>query len=863
MTGRAAEGSPLPLEEFTARWRAFVPGWAAASPQQRERMLGEVIEHGLPPLGPDAAQAEPPDPDDVVAAEVAVVRASGLFDEFGYMWHNPDLYWNLCLSPEQAVHFAERGWREMRHPSPGFDLWYYTYTYLDPEADETNPVIHYALEGRRHGLETLPQVRQLPPPPPPPAAPRRVCLFAAFDVDGIIDPTAVTYLADLSRFADVYYLADCELEEGELDKIAPYTKGAWAIRHGRYDFGSYSKLASELVGWDVIDQYDEMMLANDSCWLVQPLDAVFAKMDATTCDWWGLQATYEDFGVKDYEDLGRPLSLGDVEEQMRRQDLWRYSDFIHVGSYFLVYRKRVLQDPDFRRRLETVAKQRDKTSIILKYEIGFSRYLILGGYHLATFVDGILPYHPVYRESAFELMDEGFPLLKRQFLYENPFSAPDLRLWKQRVLERVPDADVEAMESNLRRIAPAWSLHRSFAITTRPDGTVDLPQPLGGEAFADEDRWVPSFDHWWGFPADPRTGLLSGAVRAVFDVVREDPSVKKVVLEGGRRVDASGQNVVRVPIESPPGQMYVLRLGTIFTHVGPRSDVNHPLSRRHHRFVQLGRPTGLAAPDVGLDGDGDTWGARDTSALSRDDSLTGVCVVAGPRGSELAAGLPRLEDGGVWELGSPRIDLLLADEDDLDHARVEELGRLRSVLGHRQLVVVEPWDVPLDLSALVGWASTHPDVALGVRRGAAETARLPEPLLDLGDDRLLSDGGSTPMPVHPETAWRLASALVSGSAADLADWAVLDRPAISLVTGVDAAVVPLPATGAADLGKALDVTLASGPDSEYVAWGRVLHAASDGHAAERVVLAVKRTYQPVDEWLAEETALEGGAASAD
>ena len=37
----------------------------------------------------------------------------------------------------------------------------------------------------------------------------------------------------------------------------------------------------------------EMMLANDSAWLVQPLDTVFAKMDATTCDWWGLQATYE------------------------------------------------------------------------------------------------------------------------------------------------------------------------------------------------------------------------------------------------------------------------------------------------------------------------------------------------------------------------------------------------------------------------------------------------------------------------------------------------------------------------------------------------------------------------------------------
>ena len=714
--------------------------------------------------------------------------------------------------------------------------------------------MHYALEGRRHGLVTLPEVRQLPAPAPPSGPPRRVCLFAGFDVDGIIDPTVVSYLADLSRFADIYYLADCELEDGELDKIAPYTKGAWAQRHGRYDFGSYSKLATELVGWDVIDQYDEMMLANDSCWLVQPLDTVFAKMDATTCDWWGLQATYEDFGVKDYEALGRPLALDDVEQQMRQQDLWRYSDSIHVGSYFLVYRRRVLQDPDFRRRLATVAKQRDKTAIILKYEIGFSRSLILGGYHLATFVDGILPYHPVYRASAFDLMADGFPLLKRQFLYENPFSAPDLRLWKQRVLERVPGADVDAMESNLRRIAPAWSLHRSFAIRSGADGTAIMIGPLSSETFSDEDRWVPSFHHWWGFPVDPRTGLLSGAVRAVFDVVRDDPSVKKIVLQGSRALDVSGQNVVRTYTESPPGQMYGVRMGTILTTVGPRSDVNHPLSARYHRFVQLGRPTGLRSPDVGLDGSGDNWGTRDASALDLDDLLTRVVVVSGATGGEAANRLPRLDPDGVWEIGSPRIDLLVAEEDALAPAHRRELDRLRRLLDGRRLVVVEPWDQALDLDVLVAWAVQHPEVAVGVRAPSSGGASLPERLLDLSDDYLLADPDGTALPVHPETAWRSADVLVSGSAADLADWAVLGRPAVSLVSGGAAgeAAVPLASTASRDLGTALDSALADGPDEDYLAWGRSLHAASDGHAAERVVRAIRSTYLPVDEWEAEE-----------
>ncbi|UUZ60017.1 rhamnan synthesis F family protein [Nocardioides sp. B-3] len=179
-------------------------------------------------------------------------------------------------------------------------------------------------------------------------------------------------------------------------------------------------LAKELVGWDVIDSYDELMLANDSCFSVQPLDRVFAKMDATTCDWWGLQATYDDFDDRAFQKLGRRLGLDEVGEQMRELSLWRYSDFIHVGSYFLCYRRRVHRDPRFRKRLDDVASQSEKVTIILKYEIGFSRLLIPAGFKLATFVDGIPAYHPVYRASAFDLMREGFPAAQAPAAHREP-----------------------------------------------------------------------------------------------------------------------------------------------------------------------------------------------------------------------------------------------------------------------------------------------------------------------------------------------------------------------------------------------------------------------------------------------------------
>ena len=41
-----------------------------------------------------------------------------------------------------------------------------------------------------------------------------------------------------------------------------------------------SLLARDLVGWDRLAAYDEVILANDSCYLLRPLDDVLAEMDA-------------------------------------------------------------------------------------------------------------------------------------------------------------------------------------------------------------------------------------------------------------------------------------------------------------------------------------------------------------------------------------------------------------------------------------------------------------------------------------------------------------------------------------------------------------------------------------------------------
>ena len=97
-----------------------------------------------------------------------------------------------------------------------------------------------------------------PRPTPRPATvlagpPRRVCLFALYDPDGLVDDYVVDYVTELARFADVYVLSDCEMQPGQLDRLDGLVRGSWARRHGAHDFGSWSLLARELVGWEALD----------------------------------------------------------------------------------------------------------------------------------------------------------------------------------------------------------------------------------------------------------------------------------------------------------------------------------------------------------------------------------------------------------------------------------------------------------------------------------------------------------------------------------------------------------------------------------------------------------------------------------
>lgn len=177
---------------------------------------------------------------------------------------------------------------------------------------------------------------------------KRICLFAGFDKRGLIQDYAINYIKSLSTLADVYYIADCPMNNNELSKISPYVKKSFAYRHNKYDFGSWQELIKS-IGWDELIKYDELILANDSCYgPLFPLKTIFETMEQKDCDFWGITDNFE----HNY----------------------------HLQSYFLVFNNKIIKNEAFRAFFDRIKIETYFMDIVKNNEIKLTPLLIEQGF---------------------------------------------------------------------------------------------------------------------------------------------------------------------------------------------------------------------------------------------------------------------------------------------------------------------------------------------------------------------------------------------------------------------------------------------------------------------------------------------------
>jgi hypothetical protein len=152
---------------------------------------------------PEKGRMDPPDEDDPqLLLEMELIRESGLFDPHFYVEGNPQ---SVPDDVDPLLDFCRVGWRSLLRPRADFEMWWYWTNHLDPGSEAINPFVHYLLLGRAAGHATVPASTRATTTAalPRDRAVRRVCLFAGYDAEGLIDDYVVDYVRELSRFADV------------------------------------------------------------------------------------------------------------------------------------------------------------------------------------------------------------------------------------------------------------------------------------------------------------------------------------------------------------------------------------------------------------------------------------------------------------------------------------------------------------------------------------------------------------------------------------------------------------------------------------------------------------------------------------
>lgn len=262
----------------------------------------------------------------------------------------------------------------------------------------------------------------------------RLCIFAHFDRDSLVDDYVLFHLRQLLAMdTDIIFVTPCSgLSVDQLAKLDPLcTQIVLRINEGR-DIGSFR------VGLSLVENlldYQEVVLANDSVYgPLFPLDSVWKEMTPRGYDMWGITDSWSGGGYLPW-------------------------DAYHVQSYFLVMNRRFLSGDMFRRFWQEHDFTLGRDAIIHNYEIGLSRRAKEAGYRIGAYCDYcevrdfILAHCPNYRfrddlrrfwhnptHFCWRELIQRFhcPFLKVDFVRDNHSRIPDACDWAEVLRESTP-----------------------------------------------------------------------------------------------------------------------------------------------------------------------------------------------------------------------------------------------------------------------------------------------------------------------------------------------------------------------------------------------------------------------------------------
>lgn len=229
---------------------------------------------------------------------------------------------------------------------------------------------------------------------------KRYCVFAAYNKENKIEKELVFYLEELNKIVDgIVFVMDNPLNDKEKKKLENLTIYNECKKHGEYDFGSYKRGFFYLKENGFLDEADELIFANDSCYgPLKPFNLFIEK--------WEKENKPDFYGVT-INNYGHKYST--------EPNLSKYSP--HIQSYFFLITKNIFEKDFFIDFFKSVKHLDSYVEIIKAYEMGLSALITKNGYNMSAYFNSEdLKNNPTYEhKQMLKTIKHGFLIKKKNY----------------------------------------------------------------------------------------------------------------------------------------------------------------------------------------------------------------------------------------------------------------------------------------------------------------------------------------------------------------------------------------------------------------------------------------------------------------
>lgn len=211
---------------------------------------------------------------------------------------------------------------------------------------------------------------------------KRVAILAVYDSEGIVHEYLEYYIESFREVAlDIIIVVIGYMADESLNKLRKYSSEIYIKENKGYDAAAYKYVFTNYLSIDRLNQYDEMILSNDTCFgPFKSFACIFNEMEKKPVDFWGL----------------------------------RYANLNYISylvSHFIVLKKNIFRDVHqyFENKVDD---EDDKKSVCVKFEQGLFKYLIERKFEFDYY--GERKGYSSYRAPDYSISEEHNPLLKKR-----------------------------------------------------------------------------------------------------------------------------------------------------------------------------------------------------------------------------------------------------------------------------------------------------------------------------------------------------------------------------------------------------------------------------------------------------------------